>query len=179
MLFVLITSSIRSAATPALGSMMDMAESIRNDITIIMAYVINAVMVPTCIEPLSILPAATHTIPSVMQYMIMDIPGIIKVMTRFVNSCVRVSSRLASSNRFSSSFSRPKALITERPVRISRETRFTLSTRVCIILNLGIAMPTSVKIKTMMATTAIAITHSMPDLVCATLMIPPIPTIGA
>ena len=50
-----------------------------------MAYVINAVMVPTCMEPLSILPAATHTIPSVMQYMIMDIPGIIKVMTRFVN----------------------------------------------------------------------------------------------
>ena len=46
--------------------MMDMAESMRNDITIIMAYVINAVMVPTCIEPLSILPAATHTIPSVM-----------------------------------------------------------------------------------------------------------------
>ena len=179
MLFVLITSSIRSAATPALGSMMDMAESIRNDITIIMAYVINAVMVPTCIEPLSILPAATHTIPSVMQYMIMDIPGIIKVMTRFVKSCVRVSSRLASSNLFSSSFSRPNALITERPVRISRETRFTLSTRVCIILNFGIAMPTSVKIKTMMATTAIAITHSMPDLVCATLMIPPIPTIGA
>ena len=48
-LLVLMTSSIRSAATPALGSMMDMAESMRNDMTIIMAYVINAVIVPTCI----------------------------------------------------------------------------------------------------------------------------------
>ncbi len=174
-----MTSSIRSAATPALGSMIDIAESIRNAITIIIEYVINAVIVPTCIEPLSILPAATHTIPRVMQYMIIDIPGIINVMTRFVKSCVRVSSLFAASKRFSSSFSRPNALITLRPVRISRETRFTLSTRVCMILNFGIAIPTSVKMKIMIAITATAITHSIPDFVLATFTIPPIPMIGA
>ena len=109
----------------------------------------------------------------------MDIPGIINVITRFVKSCVRVSSRFASSNRFSSSFSRPNALITLRPVSISRDTRFTLSTSVCMILNFGIAMPTSVNINTRIAITATAIIHSIPDFVFATFMIPPIPTIGA
>ena len=143
--------------------MIDIAESIRNDITIIMAYVINAVIVPTCIVPSSIRPAATHTIPRVIQYIIIDMPGIINVITRFVKSCVLVSIRFASSNLFSSSFSRPNALITLRPVSISLDTRFTRSTKDCIILNFGIAIPTSVNTNIIIAATATTITHSMPE----------------
>ena len=42
-----MTSSIRSAATPALGSMMDMTVMIKKDMTIIIEYVMNAVIAPT------------------------------------------------------------------------------------------------------------------------------------
>ena len=138
---VLITSSIRSAATIALGSITDIIVSIRNDITMSIEYVINAVIEPTCITPASILCAATHTIRTDKPFMINIMLGIMNVIVLLVKSIVLVSFLLASSNLSSSFFSLPKALITERPVRISLDTRLTLSTSFCISLNLGIALP--------------------------------------
>ena len=136
-------SSIRPAATAARGSMIDIIVSIRKDITIIMAYVMNAVIAPTCIVPSSILCAPNQTIPTVSTFIIIIMPGIIKVMTRLVNSVVPVSSRFAVSKRSSSLSSLPNARITESPVRISRETRLMLSTSFCIFLNFGIVIDTS------------------------------------
>ncbi len=133
-----ITSSIRSAATAALGSMIESIVSIRKDITIIIEYVINAVMAPTCILPASILCAPNQTIPTVSRFMISIIPGIINVITRLVNSIVFVSARFASSKRSSSRSSLLNARITESPVRISRATRLIPSTSFCISLNFGI-----------------------------------------
>ena len=71
--------------------------------------------------------------------MIIIIPGIIKVMTRLVNSIVFVRSLFATSKRSSSFFSLPKARMTERPVRISLDTRLILSTSFCINWNFGMA----------------------------------------
>ena len=136
-------------------------------------------MEPTCIYPPSIRFAATHTIRSVMQYMIIIIPGIINVITRLVNNCVFVRLRLASSNRSSSRFSRPNARITFNHVRISLETRFSRSTRFCIILNFGMAREVRSITNPRITSTASAITHSIPAWVCATLITPPIPMIGA
>ena len=177
--FVLITSSIRSAATIALGSIIDNIVSIRNDITICIAYVINAVIEPTCITPLSILWAPTHTIPTERQFIISIITGIINVITLLVKSIVFVSSLLALSNLSSSFFSLPNARITERPVSISLDTRLTLSTSFCISLNLGIATAISKSTKPIITRTARAITHSIPAPVDITFITPPIPIIGA
>ena len=173
------TSSILLAETAALGSIIDIIVSIRKDITICIAYVINAVMAPTCMLPLSILCAATHMISTLIPYMINVIRGIINVITRFVKSIVLVSALLASSKRSSSFFSRPNARITERPVRISLDTRLTLSTSFCISLNLGIATTISTITIPIIISTASAIIHSMPAPVCITLKIPPTPSIGA
>ena len=98
----------------------------------------NAVMEPTCMEPASILCAPTHTIPTVRRFIISIIPGIINVMTRFVNSMVFVRSLFAASKRFSSSVSLPNARMTESPVKISLDTRLILSTSFCISLKRGI-----------------------------------------
>ena len=173
------TSSIRSAATPARGSMTDIIVSIRNAITISIAYVINAVMEPTCITPRSIFFAATQTIATVSAYMISIIPGIISVMTRFVKSMVFVSSRFTPSNRSSSLSSRRNARITGSPVSISLETRLTSSTFSCICLNFGIATLIRPMTNTIIIITATTISHPIPAFVCTTLMIPPIPIIGA
>ena len=134
-----MTSSIRSAATAARGSMIDIIVSIRNDITIIIAYVMKAVIAPTCILPASIFLAPNQTMPTVKTFMIIIIPGIINVITRFANNVVLVRSLLAASKRSSSVSSRPNARITESPVRISRETRLIRSTNFCINLNFGMA----------------------------------------
>ena len=176
---VLITSSIRSAATIALGSIIDIIVSIRNDITICMAYVINAVIEPTCITPLSILCAATHTIPTERQFIISIITGIINVMTLFVKSIVLVSSLFALSNLSSSFFSLPNALITDKPVSISLDTKLTLSTSFCICLNLGMAIDIRRSTKPTITSTASAITHPMPAPVDITFNTPPTPSIGA
>ena len=70
--------------------------------------------------------------------MIIIIPGIIKVMTRLVNNIVFVRFLFATSKRSSSFFSLPNARITERPVKISLDTRLILSTNFCINWNFGI-----------------------------------------
>ena len=69
--------------------------------------------------------------------------------------------------------------MTDRPVRISRETRFTLSTSTCISLNLGIAMDISTPTIPRITRTARTMTQPMPAPVCTTFRIPPTPRIGA
>ena len=128
-----------------------------------------AVIFPTCRSPLSIRWALTHIMSTTRQFIINIMPGIIKVITRLVNSCVFFKFSLAISKRSSSVFSLTKALITESPVKISLETRFRLSTSVCMSLNLGIAIETSRSTNPIITSTAIAIIHPMPAPVCATL----------
>ena len=142
-------------------------------------YVINAVIEPTCITPASILCAATHTIRTDTPFMINIMLGIMNVIVLLVKSIVLVSFLLASSNLSSSFFSLPKALITERPVRISLDTRLTLSTSFCISLNLGIAITIRSITNAMITATAITITQPMPAPVPTTFIIPPTPRIGA
>ena len=119
---------------------MESMVSIKKDMTIIIAYVINAVKAPTCMFPASILCAPTHTIPMESRFISIIIPGIMNVMTRLVNNMVFVRLRFASSNRSSSFSSRPNARMTERPVKISLDTRLILSTNFCISLNFGMAI---------------------------------------
>ena len=102
-------------------------------------------MAPTCSVPASTRCAATQVIRTPSPLMTNIIDGIMKVMTRFVKSCVRIRSVLASSKRSSSVFSLPNARTTISPVRISLETRFSRSTSFCMLLNFGIASTTSVR----------------------------------
>ena len=139
----------------------------------------NAVIEPTCIEPPSIRWAATQTIRIVRLYIISIMTGIMNVITRLTNRLVLVRFWLAVSNRFSSVFSLPNARITDSPVRISRETRFTRSTSVCIFLNFGMAMDIRTPTMPRMTSTAKAMTQPMPAPVLTTFRIPPIPKIGA
>ena len=111
--------------------------------------------------------------------MISIMAGIMIFMTRLVNSWVFIRFLLAVSNRSSSYFSRSKARMTESPVRISLATRFRRSTSVCIFLNLGIATARSVITSTKIATTATTMIQLSPVRVPATLMMPPMPMIGA
>ncbi len=97
------------------------------------------------------------------------IPGIIRFITRLVNNCVFIKLRFAASKRSSSLFSLPNARMTDKPVKISRETRFKPSTNFCIILNLGIATETSNSTNPTITITASAMIHPMPAPVCATL----------
>ena len=147
--------------------------------TIIIAYVINAVIAPTCIFPPSIFLAPNHTMPTVRIFIIIIMPGIINVITLFVKSIVFVRSLFASSNLSSSFFSLPNARITESPVRISLETRLILSTSFCISLNLGIAADISTMTYPSITAIASTIIHPMPAPVCTTFNTPPIPRIGA
>ena len=114
-----------------------------------------------------------------MQFMIIIIRGIMKVITRLVNSWVLIRSLLAVSNLFSSNFSRLKARITGTPVSISLDTRFSRSTRDCIFLNFGMAICIRIKTTTEIAATATPMIQPSPVLVLATLTMPPIPMIGA
>ena len=172
------TSLILSAATPALGSIMDIIESIRKDMMMSIVYVINAVMAPTCNVPSSILWAATHSISMLTQNIRSIRSGIMKVMTLFTKSMVFVRSLFASSNLSSSFFSLPKALITGIPVSISLDTRFTRSTSFCMTLNLGIAMTIRVPIRTIIAMTDTTIIHPICAPVFITFIIPPTARIG-
>ena len=112
-------------------------------------------------------------------YMISIITGIMKVMTRLTNRLVLVRSRFALSKRSSSVFSRPNARMTDSPVRISRETRFTLSTSTCIFWNFGIAIAISTPTIPRITSTASTMTQPMPAPVCTTFRTPPMPRIGA
>ena len=69
--------------------------------------------------------------------------------------------------------------MTGRPVRISRLTRFTRSTRDCIFLNFGMATSIRIIIRQKMHTTASTMIQPMPVLVPTTLMMPPMPMMGA
>ena len=173
------TSSIRSAATPALGSITEIIVIMRNAMTICIVYVINAIMSPTCICPRSIPFAPIQTMRTVIAFIISIMAGIIIDITRFVKSCVDMRSLFALSNLSSSCFSLLNALITIVPVSISRDTRFTRSTRLCIFLNLGIATTMSTSTSESTAPTATPIIQPIPVLVPVTFMIPPIPMIGA
>ena len=146
---------------------------------ICIVYVINAIISPICILPLSIFFAPNQTIRTLTPFITSIIIGIINVITLFVNNCVPVRSLLAASNLFSSSFSLPKALITNTPVNISLEIRFNLSIRDCIILNLGIAIPTNIITRLIKTTTASTIIQFRPVFVFNTFVIPPIARIGA
>ena len=119
--------------------------------------------------------APTQTIKTVMPFIISIIAGIIKDMALLVNSCVFIKSLLAASKRSSSCFSLLKARITGIPVRISLATRFSRSTSFCIILNFAISTITRQK----MVPTATAIIQVIEVFVCSTLIMPPIPMMGA
>ena len=69
--------------------------------------------------------------------------------------------------------------MTESPVRISRVIRFSRSISVCSFRNRGIATTRRVTIRTARAATATARIQVIPDSVSSTLVIPPIPMIGA
>ncbi len=98
--------------------------------------------------------------------------GIMKVIARLVKSWVESSSVLARAKRSSSWASRPKARMTGRPVRISRETRFSLSMSFCMRRNFGIATTMSRPMMRNTAATESAMTHAMEMLVRATITMP-------
>ena len=111
-------------------------------------------------------------------FMMSIISGIMNVMTRFVNSCVRMSRVEASSKRASSNSSRSNARMTGRPVSISRATRFTRSMSFCIILNLGMATFMSTPMSAKMMTTATTMIQPMAAFVRVTMMMPPMARMG-
>ena len=111
--------------------------------------------------------------------MISIIMGIIKVIHLLTNRFVFVRSRFAFSKRSSSCFSRLNARITGIPVRISRDTKFSLSIRVCKIVNFGIATWNSTKITSRISATATPRIHVMDASVFSTRSTPPTPRIGA
>jgi len=139
----------------------------------------NAIISPTCMRPMSIPFAPIHTISTVIAFIMSIIAGIIMDMTRLVKSCVDISSLFALSNLSSSCFSLLNALMTIVPVSISRDTKFTRSTRLCILLNLGMATTISTSTSESTAPTATPIIQPIPVSVPITFMIPPIPIIGA
>ena len=96
------TSFTRCAATSARGSMMAIMPIIKNDITITMAYVMNAIMSPVWMVPASMYEPPTHTISTDTAFITSIMAGIMNVMVRLVNSCVRYSAVLALSKRCSS-----------------------------------------------------------------------------
>jgi len=148
------TSSTRSAATAALGSITDNMHIIRNPIIICIVYWINAIISPTCICPSLIPFAPDHMIKTEIPFIISIMIGIINVIARFTNRFVFIRSIFALSNRFSSCFSVLNALITGSPVNISLITRFTLSTNFCRLLNFGIATANKTKTTKAIKTTA-------------------------
>ena len=154
----LITSSILLAATPALGISIDITVNIINDITIIIEYVRNAVIEPTCIFPVLIRCDATHTIATPSKFISIMSSGGIKVITLLVNNCVFLRSALALSNRLSADCSLPNARITGMPVSIERETLFRASTSSCMMRNFGKAMTISINTIATTVATPTAIT---------------------
>ena len=120
-----------------------------------------------------------QTMSRLVPFMIRVINGIMATIVRLVKSCVFIRSVLALSKRSSSNFSRLKARMGMMPVRISRLTRFSRSTRACICLNFGMATFISTVISTSSAATATKMIHSRPVLPLATCRMPPMPKMGA
>ena len=174
------TSFIRLAETDALGNNIEIIEIIKNAITICIVYCKNAIISPTCIIPASTLWPPTQIINSIIPCIINIILGIIKLIALFTNILFFIKLVFASSNLFSSLFWVLKALITGSPVKISLATKFNLSIKSCIFLNLGIATINKTITIAIISTTASAITQAIERVpVLITLSTPPIPIIGA
>ena len=136
-------------------------------------------MSPICICPALMLLAPNHSIMTVTPYMMSVMTGPMNAMVRLTNSCVFMSAALAVSKRSCSCRSRWKARMTGRPVRISRLTRLTSSTRCCMARNCGMAIFISTPTSSSIAATASAMTQPRPVFVRATMTTPPSPMIGA
>ena len=174
------TSLIRFADTDALGNSIEIIEIIKNAITICIVYCKKAIMSPTCIIPSSILCPPTQIINIIIACIMNIIAGIIKLIALFTNTLFFIKFVFASSNLFSSLFCVLNALITGKPVKISLATKFNLSIKSCIFLNLGIATINNAKTTAIISITAKAITHAIERVpVLITLITPPIPIIGA
>ena len=101
-------------------------------------------------------------------------------MALLTNIFAFIKSLLATSNLFSSLFSLWKALITDKPVKISLETKFNLSVNSCNFLNLGIATINNVPTTNKIANMATPIIHAIElSPFVNTFTNPPIPIIGA
>ena len=120
-----------------------------------------------------------QTMSRLVPFMIRVIKGIMATMARLVNSWVPISSLLALSKRSSSKVSRLNARTGITPVKISRLTRFSLSTRVCMILNFGIAMFIRNTMRQSRRTTSSTMIQARPVLPCTTWSTPPMPRMGA
>ena len=139
----------------------------------------NAIMSPTCMTPSETPRAPNHTMRMVTQFITSIMSGIMKLMERLVNSCVSMSSRLASSKRPSSWACRPKARMGMRPSSISRATRFTRSMSRCMRLKRGMVRPTSTPTTAHTEMTATPMVHSRPVEVWTTRITATTPMIGA
>ena len=117
-----------------------------------------AVIVSTWSCPLSILPAATQVIQTLRPYIIIIRSGVMDIIVLLTKSWFLYRSLLALSNHASSVSSLPNALMTCMPVRISLDTALSASTRVCMILNLGMASTKSSKAISSIAITPVTIT---------------------
>ena len=112
-------------------------------------------------------------------FMISIMHGIMNVMTRLVNNCVRIRRVDAVSKRASSKSSRSNARMTDRPVRISRATRFTRSMSFCIILNFGMATFMSTPMRANTIATATTMIQPMDAFVRVIMTMPPTARMGA
>ena len=101
------------------------------------------------------------------------------VMALFVNSWVFINATFASSKRSSSNDCLPNARMTEMPLSISRDTRFTRSMSFCMILNFGMATAMRMNMTTKMAATAKAMIQLMEKFVLDTMNMPPTARMGA
>ena len=97
--------------------------------------------------------------------MISIIEGIMNAIARFVNNCVPSKAVFASLKRRSSYVWRLKARTTDIPVSISRAMRFTLSIKVCMILNFGIVIAISMPLTITTSTIASPMIQLMETLV--------------
>ena len=139
----------------------------------------NAMRSPVCRLPASMACPPNQMIPTDTRFMMSIMSGIMKVITRLVNSCVFIRRVLASSKRASSCCSRPNARMTGKPVSSSRDTRFTRSMSFCMILNFGMATFMSTPMITAMAATAAMMIQPMDRSVRAIMMMPPMARMGA
>ena len=129
--------------------------------------------------PLSMALPPNHTMSRLVPFMIRVIKGIMATMARLVNSWVPIRSLLALSKRCSSNFSRLKARTGMMPVRISRLTRFSRSTSVCMILNLGMAMFIRKRMSSSRMATSSTMIQERPLELPMTCSTPPMPRMGA
>ena len=138
-----------------------------------------AIISPTCMVPLSMALPPNQTISRLVPFMMRVIKGIMATMARLVNNWVPISSRLALSKRSSSNFSRLNARTGNTPLRISRLTRFSRSTSVCMILNLGMATFIRKRMSSSSKATSSTTIQERPERLPMTCSTPPMPRMGA